>query len=508
MKLVTASILLLASACELFSRQAEPPAQPTSETHVIVVSVNKSTVLEHARGLRRVSIANGDFVEAVAVSATELLLNGKMPGETNLILWDAKGVRTMYEVHVTPDNKDLDAIRDQLAREVGTSATVDFSDKTAYLRGTVSDPIAADRAAAIVAPLGKVVNLLRVKVPASAPQILLKVRFATINRSEAQQLGFNFLSMNQKGVANVTTTQFGSNPQLTSPPAGATSSFTDLLNIFYYRPDLNIGTYIQALEAKNILQILAEPNLLTVSGEQASFLAGGEFPFPTIQGGAAGVGQVTIQFKEFGIRLNFTPVVTPRGSILLKVNPEVSSLDYSNGLTVNGFTVPGLASRRVQTEVELDDGQSFVIAGLLDKQVTEQLNKIPGLASVPLLGKLFQSKSLQQNDTELLIVVTPELVGPIPSNSPVPNLKLPLPFSKGTPDAAPRNPVGEGSLPPNPIQKVDTLPIEMLNSLPLPQNTDQGNGANNKDALPIQPNPGQPSPPGASQQPGSNTAKP
>jgi pilus assembly protein CpaC len=369
------------------------------------------------------------------------------------------------------DAKDLDLVRDELTREVGPGASITLEGKNVFLRGTVADPIAADRAANIASALGKVINLLRVTVPPGAPQILLKVRFATVSRSAAQQFGFNVFSQNQKGIGNATTAQFGQYPPLASPTTGLT--FQDLLNIFYFRPDLNIGAFIQALETKNILQILAEPNLLTVSGEQASFLAGGEFPFPTIQGGASGVGQITVQFKEFGIRLNFLPVVTPRGSILLKVMPEVSSLDYSNGLTVNGFSVPGLSTRRVSTQIELNNEQSFVIAGLLDKEVTQQLNKIPGLASIPLLGKLFESKSLQKNDTELLVVVTPELVRPASAGS-VPTIKMPLPFTKEVPDQAPRTPGADITGQPAPIQRIDTVPIEQLKSSPLPQSTGQG----------------------------------
>jgi pilus assembly protein CpaC len=345
-------------------------------------------------------------------------------------------------------------------------------------------------------------------VPPSAPQILLKVRFATVSRTAAQQFGVNIFSLNQKGIANSTTTQFGQYPSIMYPNSGM--SFQDLLNIFYFRPDLNIGTFIQALEANNILQILAEPNLLTVSGEQASFLAGGEFPFPTIQGGAGGVGQITIQFKEFGIRLNFLPIVTPRGSILLKVTPEVSSLDYSNGLTVNGYSVPGLASRRVQTQVELENEQSFVIAGLLDNQITEQLNKIPGLASIPVLGKLFESKSYQKSDTELLVVVTPELVRPAPAGTVAP-LKTPLPWGKDMPEKAPRTPGADVTGPPTPIQRIDTLPIEVLKSSPLPQNPAQG-AQDTKEGNQVPPPASAPAPApaqsgSASAPPGSGTVK-
>jgi pilus assembly protein CpaC len=330
----------------------------------------------------------------------------------------------------------------------------------------VADAIAAARAESIAGTLGKVVDLLRVTVPKQEPQILLKVRFATVSRSATSQLGFNFFSANGKGVANTTTGQFGQYPSFqTSGSSPSSVSFSDLLNIFYYRPDLNIGAFIQALEAKSLAQVLAEPNLLTVSGRPASFLAGGEFPFPTIQGGAAGVGQVTIQFKEFGIRLNFLPTITPRGTIRLLVTPEVSSLDYANGLTVNGYTVPGLATRRVQTELELMNRQSFAIAGLLDRTTTEQISKVPGLANIPVLGKLFTSRSLSKNDDELIVLVTPELVGPLPVGAKAPDLNMPLPFVEGAPNQAPSQPGPEVTGPLPALPNVETLPIEQLRNL-------------------------------------------
>jgi pilus assembly protein CpaC len=163
---------------------------------------------------------------------------------------------------------------------------------------------------------------------------------------------------------------------------------------------------------------------LTLNERPASFLAGGEFPFPTLQGGGAGLGAVTIQFREFGIRLNFTPYVTPRGTIRLSVSPEVSSLDYANALVVQGYTIPALSTRRVSTEVELEDGQSFAIAGLLDNRVTQNLSKIPGLGDIPLFGKLFQSRQLSKSNTELLVVVTPEIVRPIPAGQALPEVKM------------------------------------------------------------------------------------
>ncbi|MBV9157332.1 MAG: type II and III secretion system protein, partial [Acidobacteriaceae bacterium] len=186
--------------------------------------------------------------------------------------------------------------------------------------------------------------------------------------------------------------------------------------------------------------------------------------------GAAGLGQITISFKEFGVRLNFLPTITPRGTIHLLVTPEVSSLDYANGLTVSGFTIPGLDTRRVQTEIELENDQSFVIAGLLDNQVTESLNKIPGLGNIPLLGKLFQSRSLNKNNTELLVMVTPELVGPIPAGVKPPVVKMDAPFMTGTAAAPPQNPGPAVTSPLPPPVKRDSLPVEQMKSLNEPNN--------------------------------------
>lgn len=435
-----------------------PPGESTSE---ITVVVNRSVIIEEPMGIRRISIASGDIAEAAAASAQEILLNGKSPGDTTLLIWDAKGNRQSYEVHVRANTANVDGISRELIREVGPDVSLSLEDGNVFLRGTAKDSIAADRANAIASTLGKVVNLLQVTVPAGDPQILLKVRFADIDRSAALQLGINLFALDgHQGIGTSTTGQFGSIPAGTLSAQGATLS--NLANLFYYNPEINIGAILQDLQAKNVLQILAEPDLLTMSGHPASFLAGGEFPFPTLQGGGNGVGQITIQFKEFGIRLNFLPTVTPRGTIHLVVTPEVSSLDYANGLTVSGFTIPGLDTRRVQTEVELQNGQSFVIAGLLDNRVTEELDKMPGISSIPILGKLFQSKSYSRSKTELLVTVTPELIGPIPAGVKPPELKFPLPFYQVGANTPPQNPGPQvtGPLPAIPV--LTTVPLEQL----------------------------------------------
>ena len=198
-----------------------------------------------------------------------------------------------------------------------------------------------------------------------------------------------------------------------------------MLNLFLFRSDINFGAVIQALESKNLLQILAEPNLIAVNGKEASFLAGGQFPFPIVQPGA-GFTAVTISFKEFGVRLQFTPVIMPNGNIHLKVAPEVSTLDFADALTISGFTIPALSTRKADTEFELQDGQSFVIAGLMDNRVTDIYNKIPGLGDIPILGNFFRSKSLQKSNSELVVLCTVHRISP--NSEPVTLPKNPKPF--------------------------------------------------------------------------------
>jgi pilus assembly protein CpaC len=223
------------------------------------------------------------------------------------------------------------------------------------------------------------------------------------------------------------TTTTTANGVTTTTQNGFTLS--DLLNIFVFRPDLNLAATIKALQEKTLLQILAEPNVLTESGKEGNFLAGGEFPFPVVQpSGAGGVPLITIQFRPFGVQLNFAPTLAPDGMIHLHVRPEVSTLDFTNAVTIAGFTVPAISTRRVESEVRLQDGQSFAIAGLVDNRVQEQLNKVPGISDVPILGKLFQSKSLQKSKTELLVVVTPRIVKPsLPAALPA-SPAFPVPF--------------------------------------------------------------------------------
>ena len=285
------------------------------------------------------------------------------------------------------------------------------------LSGHVSTEDAAKRAGELASAYSpKVVNVLTFG-PVGAQEVLLQVKFAEVDRTALTQIGVNFLST---GAANnlgtVTTGQYGGfGPQTLTTQNGTTTStgqtLNNVLNLFIFRPDINFGAVIEALETKNLLQILAEPNLIAVNGKKASFLAGGQFPFPIVQPGA-GFTAVTISFKEFGVRLEFTPVITPNGNIHLTVAPEVSTLDFANALTISGFTVPALSTRKAETEFEVQDGQSFVIAGLMDNRVTDIYNKIPGLGDIPILGNFFRSKSLQKSNSELMVLCTVRRVSP------------------------------------------------------------------------------------------------
>jgi len=451
--------------------QAGPQAAASVSPHAreailepkpLALTVGKSTILESEGSIERVSVANPDLAETLAISPHELLVNGKAPGQTTLIIWQRDGARLVFDLTVASNPARIDAVRREMKRELGDqNVDVSYSNDTIFLRGTVKNLTVSDRAVSIASTLGKTVNLLNVNVPEGEAQILIKVKFVDVDRTASSQLGWNLFSTGAGNtLGSITTSQF-SPPVITGKTTGASFSLSDALNLFIYRPDLNLGATIQALESKNLLQILAEPNVLAIDGKKASFIAGGEFPFPTVQGGAS-AGAVTISFRRFGVSIDFVPHITARGTIRLQVTPEVSSLDYANSVVVSGFTIPALSTRRVQTEVELQSGQSFVIAGMLDNRAAETFSKIPGLSSIPLLGKLFESRTRTRNHSELLVMVTPELVRPIPANKPVPLLDMPLNFITGVRTSVPRTP-GTDETGPVPVASVtDSLPVEDL----------------------------------------------
>lgn len=419
--------------------------------------VGRSIVITSPARIKRVSIADPTIAEAIVVSPNQVLVNGKTPGGVSLIVWDETDQSQSFEVSVDIDVLGLS----QKIREVFPNEDVhlDTSRDVVMLSGKISSKEVADKILEIVKGVTpKVTSLMQVPITPK-DEILLQVRFAEVNRSLINQFGINLLSLpGAKNIGTVSTQQFAP-PQLTTsngvgttPSTGSAIGLSDLLNIFIFRPDINLAATIKALQEQNVLEILAEPNLMTESGKDASFLAGGEFPFPILQstGGTGGFAGITIQFKEFGVRLNFTPTLTPDGLIHLKVKPEVSSLDFTNALTLQGFVIPALATNRVESDMSLADGQSFAIAGLMDNRVTEQMQKIPGIGDIPILGKLFTSKSLNRSKNELVIVVTPHIVHPLAAGQPTPNLKYPDPFlspTNGSPakgEAVPGTPASIG----------------------------------------------------------------
>jgi pilus assembly protein CpaC len=409
--------------------------QDTGEPQTLHLLVGRSLVISSPTRIKRVSLADPEIAEAVVVSPTQVLVNGKKPGGVSLMLWDEADQSQAFEVSVDIDVLGLT----QKIHEVFPSENVhiDTSKDVVILTGAASSPAVADKILEVVKGVApKVTSMMQVPITPSC-EILLQVRFAEVDKSALNQFGINFLSLpGAKNVGAISTQQFGG-PQLQSNSngtdgRGVTSAFTlsDIMNVFLFRPDINLAVTIKALQSNNLLQILAEPNVLTQSGKEASFLAGGEFPYPVPQGigGAGGYATVTIQFKEYGVRLSFTPTVTPDGRIHLKVKPEVSSLDYANALQIQGYVIPALSTRRVESEMELADGQSFAIAGLMDNRVIEQLEKIPWIGDVPVLGKLFQSKSFNRSKDELLVVVTPTIVKPFdPGHAPA-GPAFPIPF--------------------------------------------------------------------------------
>jgi pilus assembly protein CpaC len=405
-------------------------AQTPSETEPrgsapLRVMVGKSLLINTTERLKRVSVTDPNVADAIVVTPTQILVHGRSAGEVSLLIWDELERSRSFDLRV---DVDVSATAEEEKRVFpDEQITVTPSRSAIVLSGHVTTEDIAKRAEMIAAAYSKnVVNVLTFG-PVGAQEILLEVKFAEVDRSAALQLGVNYfapsvgnttgtLSTGQFGGSTIsttsasTTTAGGTTTTSTSstPP---TINLNNPLNLFLFRSDINFGVVVQALQQKNLLQILAEPNLIAVNGKEASFLAGGEFPFPIVQPGQ-GFAAVTISFKEFGVRLRFTPVIMPNGNIHLRVVPEVSQLDFTNGLTISGFNIPALSTRRADTEFELQDGQSFVIAGLMDNRLTEIGNKIPGLGDIPILGNLFKSKNLQKSKTELMVLCTVHRISP------------------------------------------------------------------------------------------------
>ena len=433
-------LLLFAAMCagqEPVAQQAQ--ASASEGPAPLRVMVGKSLLINTTDRLKRVSVTDPEIADPQVITPTQVLVHGRSPGEVSLLIWDESERSRSFDLRV---DVDVTAAQEEIKR-IFPEEQIDVSPSRSaiVLSGHVTTEDVAKHAGQVAGAYSKnVINVLSFG-PVGAQEVLLEVKFAEVDRSAVTQLGVNLFA---PGLGNTValsqTGQFGSltvtNTAQTTVTNGNTQTTTttatppvvnisDFLNLFVARTDVNIGAVIKALQQKNLLQILAEPNLIAVNGKEASFLAGGEFPFPIVQPGQ-GFTAVTIQFREFGVKLKFTPVIMPNNNIHLQVVPEVSQLDFTNALTISGFTVPALSTRKAQTEFELQDGQSFVIAGLMDNRVTNVASKMPGLGDIPILGNFFRSKNVQKSNAELMVLCTVHRISPSSQAPPAP--KAPQPF--------------------------------------------------------------------------------
>jgi len=437
----TAFFLLVIGTLSVAGQTAPQSATP-AEGETIHVLVGKSIVINVQTPLTRVLSSNPAAVETMATSPTQVVIEGKAAGASSLILWDESGRSQVFDV-VT--DVDIAGLKNVIQKTYPNEhLEVEADGGRLLLTGTASNQHIVEDLGKMAGVYSKdVMNSIHVPI-VHERQVMLEVKFAEVDRSATSSLGVNyFVPSAGHTTATVTTGQFGgfgiSSTSATTTTSGGTTStstvstpptidITNPLNIFLFRNDINFGVAIQALQARNVLQILAEPNLMAMSGQKATFLAGGQFPFPVVSG-ATGLPTVSITFRPFGVKLDFTATVQDDNTIRLHVAPEVSTLDFSNALTLSGFTVPAISTRNAETEIELKDGQAFGIAGLLDRRAITQLSKVPGIGDIPILGQLFRSRSINKNNTELLVLVTPHIVDPVHADSVAPAApQLVVPF--------------------------------------------------------------------------------
>jgi pilus assembly protein CpaC len=440
-----AMIVLLGAVSTAAAQQAPAPA-PAIEK--VPLTAGRSTVLMTDFDITRVAVTDPAIADATVVQPREVLIDGKMPGTVSLIIWGA-AERRQYDLVVEPGVSTLEQRLQALfpGEDIRVTATGD----AVILSGRVSSNDVSLRVAEIAtatASKAKVVNLLQLPGGSGSQQVLLKVRFAEVSRRAVMELGVSLFT-SPTGINNTIGRVSAGTPApnfdaLTATKASSsfgaevisstgTFTFGDFLNIFLFNQKYDLGAMIRAMRDRGLFQSLAEPNLIAYNGQEASFLAGGEIPIPTVQGTSGSVG---ITYKEYGIRLNFTPTVAG-DTIRLHVRPEVSTLDFPNGVTLAGFRIPALSTRRGETEVELRDGQTFAMAGLLNNLSQDDIQEIPGLARLPIIGHLFRTKAERAEQTELLVLITPQLVRPLNPDEvpPLPTLEqrfLPRPGDIGS----------------------------------------------------------------------------
>lgn len=375
----------------------------------IHLAIGKSTLIDSQTDIKRVSLAAPEIADTIVLSPRQIYVVGKGVGSTNLTLWGARGsLLDIVDIEVTPD---LGRLKEKLHQimpdeDIQVTATHDSITLSGYVSSTTRLTQALSVAEAY-APK-KVINLMQV---AGVHQVMLEVRVAEVSRSLGRRLGFNFTAISDDGhsfgvqqLNNLTTTSGQGSALETLIGASISALFR------FHSGDISWTTFIDALKENGLVKVLAEPTLVTMSGQEANFLAGGEFPIPVAQR----EGVISIDYKTFGVGLVFKPTVLSHDRIGLVVTPEVSDLDFSTAVsTGGGVAVPGLITRRASTTIELGDGQSFAIAGLLNENIREVVQKFPVLGDIPIIGALFRSSTFQKNETELVIIVTPHLVKPL-----------------------------------------------------------------------------------------------
>jgi len=402
------------SAAAATGATAAPPANAAVdvESSSVRLTVGRSAILNVGTPITRVSLTSSEVADAMVTSPGQLLINGKVPGTISMFVWDKSGSLKRYEVQV---QRDLSRLTDQMNELFPKEhISVHSNGRNVVLAGQVSNKDLIEKAVNVAAGYvdkkEEVTTLLQVN---SGPptQVLLRVRFAEVSRSAMTDLGASIFTspggINNNVIGRVSTQQYAA-PAFDNSGDGTKLQFSDFLNFFLFSKSNDLGIVIKALQTKGLFQSLAEPNLVAESGKEASFLAGGEFPVPVVQGSGAALA-INVVFKEFGIRLNFTPDVI-EDRVHLKVRPEVSTLDFANAVTLQGFRIPALSTRRTETELELQDRQTFAISGLLNNSVASTLSKVPGIGDIPILGYLFKSKAAQKDQTELVVMITPEIL--------------------------------------------------------------------------------------------------
>jgi pilus assembly protein CpaC len=392
------------------ARSWAAPENKAADTRELEIQMGKSTVISTEVPIKRISIAAPEVADATALDTNQVYVTGKAPGTTNLTLWD-RGDRAfaVYNITVQPDLSGLkEAIKKLFPGE--DNITITTSRDSIALSGTVTSASNLSSILSIAESYApkKIINLLQI---GGVQQVMLEVRVSEISRSLLRRLGVNLSYLSSSG-QNYGLTLLNNLTSLPSSgyPANGLNVSQDVTALFkFFSNQASWTVFIDALKEEGLVKVLAEPTLITLSGQSANFLAGGEYPIPVPQG----FNTVTIEYKKYGVGLNFTPTVIGGGKINMAVTPEVSELDFSNAVRLNGYTVPALSTRRVSTVVELADGQSFAIAGLLSDNVRHIVDKFPVLGDIPVLGALFRSSSFQKNETELVVIVTPHLVKPL-----------------------------------------------------------------------------------------------